>query len=122
VATEAADIWHWRTSSSTATGVGLSFSTSRSRPSSSPIAPLAGGGAAPAAGDGGRRPASEPLETLSDDELERKFIQARINVAVALKEKGKKSQAIETLEDVIKTYPKHVETKVAKKLLEELRK
>jgi hypothetical protein len=89
-----------------------------------PILSSPGGGEspAPAAGDGGRRPSSEPPEKLSDDELERKFIQARINAALGLREKGKKAQAIETLEDLIKSYPKHVETRVAKKLLEELRK
>jgi len=70
----------------------------------------------------GGRPPPQPSEPLSDDELERKFTQARIAAALELQKKGKKEKAIETLEDVIKSYPKHVETVTARKLLEEYRK
>ena len=77
--------------------------------------------AAPASSAEDRGPRA-PVEKLSDDELERKFIQARISAAMELKKKGKTDKAIETLEDVIKSYPKHVETLVAKKLLADMRK
>jgi thioredoxin-like negative regulator of GroEL len=64
----------------------------------------------------------QPEEKLSDDELDRRFIQARLDVATDMIKRGNKEKAIEVLEDIIKTYPKHVETLVAKKLLEEIRK
>jgi hypothetical protein len=64
----------------------------------------------------------EPAEKLSDDEIERKFIKARIAAALELYKRGNKDKAIETLEDVLKSYPKHLETVTAKKLLEEFRK
>jgi len=67
-------------------------------------------------------PAPEKGETLSDDEIERKFIKARIAASLELFKRGKKDKAIEALEDVIKSYPKHVETVTARKLLEEYRK
>jgi hypothetical protein len=62
-----------------------------------------------------------PEEPLSDDELDRKFIQARLTTAIELSRKGALANAIEVLEDVIKTYPRHVLTKDAVKLLETLR-
>ena len=36
--------------------------------------------------------------------------------------RGKKDKAIEVFEDILKSYPKHVDTLVVKKLLEETRK
>jgi hypothetical protein len=67
-------------------------------------------------------PAPEKGETLSDDEIERKFIKARIAASLELFKRGKKDKAVEILEDVIKSYPKHDETVTARKLLEEYRK
>jgi hypothetical protein len=64
----------------------------------------------------------QPEEKLSDDELDRRFIRARLDVAMDMIKRGKKEKAIEVLEDIIKTYPKHVDTLVAKKLLEDVRK
>jgi hypothetical protein len=61
-------------------------------------------------------------EDLSDDALDRKFIQARIAVAKGLIQQGKSKEAIGVLEDVIKTYPKHVATGDAVQLLEKLKK
>jgi len=61
-------------------------------------------------------------EELSDDALDRKFIQARIDVAKALIQQNKPKDAIGVLEDVIKSYPKHVATADAVQLLEKLKK
>lgn len=63
-----------------------------------------------------------PEEKLSDDQVERLFIQARVTVAQDLMKKGKKDKAIEIYEDLVKTYPKHVDIAAVKKLLEEARK
>jgi len=60
-------------------------------------------------------------EELSDDALDRKFIQARIDVAKGLIQQNKPKDAIAVLEDVVKTYPKHVATAEAIKLLEKLK-
>jgi hypothetical protein len=83
-----------------------------------------GEGAGPAKRPGvdSSSPPSEKGETLSDDEIERKFIKARIAASLELFKRGKKDKAVEALEDVIKSYPKHVETVTARKLLEEYRK
>ena len=64
----------------------------------------------------------EPEEKLSDDEIDRKFIRARVAAAMEAVKTGKKAKAIEILEDLVKSYPKHVDTPVVKKLLEETRK
>jgi len=61
-------------------------------------------------------------ETLSDDEIDRKFIQARMNVALDLQKRGMTAKAVDVLEDVLQTYPKHVLTKDVKELLEKLKK
>lgn len=61
-------------------------------------------------------------ETLSDDEVDRQFIQAMITVARASLSRGDRAKAVETLEDVIKSYPKHVAARDAAKLLEQIRK
>lgn len=60
-------------------------------------------------------------EALSDDALDRKFIQARIDVAKGLIQQSKPKDAIGVLEDVIKSYPKHAATAEAVKLLEKLK-
>ena len=79
-------------------------------------------GTAPAGRPGIETPAPDPGDKLSDDEIERKFIKARIAASMELYKRGKKDKAIEALEDIIKSYPKHVETVTARKLLEEFRK
>jgi hypothetical protein len=61
-----------------------------------------------------------PVETLSDDEVDRKFITARFSRAIDLVKNGKKAMALEVLEDILKTFPKHVETLAVKKYLDEL--
>jgi hypothetical protein len=63
-----------------------------------------------------------PEEKLSDDQVERLFIQARVSVAQDLVKKGQKAKAIEIYEDLIKTYPKHVDIVNVRKLLEEAKK
>jgi hypothetical protein len=86
---------------------------------------LPAAGAAPAGAStpsSGARAPREPEEKLSDDDLERRFIQARVAVAMDLIKRGKKDKAIEVYEDIIKTYPKHVDTVAVKKLLEDARK
>jgi hypothetical protein len=64
----------------------------------------------------------EPEEKLSDDEIDRRFIAARVGVAKDMMKQGKKDKAIEIYEDILKTYPKHVDTVTVKKLLAEARK
>ncbi len=63
-----------------------------------------------------------PKEQLSDDEIDRKFIQARIAVATDLQKRGMKDKAIAVLEDLLQSYPKHVLTKDVRALLEQYRK
>jgi len=63
-----------------------------------------------------------PEEKLSDDQIERKFIWARVAVAQDTLKRGSKDKAIEILEDVLKSYPKHKDTEDVKKVLEEMRK
>jgi hypothetical protein len=67
----------------------------------------------------GKEPAK--TETLSDDEVDRKFIRSRFSLAIDLVKKGMKPKAIEVLEDVVATFPKHVETVAVKKYLAELK-
>jgi hypothetical protein len=86
---------------------------------------LPAAGAAPAANSTTSKGAPaprEPEEKLSDDDIERRFIQARVAVAVDLIKRGKKDKAIEVYEDIIKSYPKHVDTVAVRKLLEDARK
>ena len=63
-----------------------------------------------------------PQEKLSDDEIERKFIWARVAVAQDTFKRGSKDKAIAILEDVLKSYPKHKDTDDVKKVLDEMRK
>lgn len=72
----------------------------------------------------GETPAPKPApeEPLSSDEVTRRFIEARLSVAQDMVQLGKKDKAIEILEDVIKSYPKHAGTQKAIKLLEDLKK
>jgi thiol-disulfide isomerase/thioredoxin len=63
-----------------------------------------------------------PEEKLSDDAIERKFIWARVAVAQDTLKRGNKDKAIEILEDVLKSYPKHKDTEDVRKVLEEMRK
>jgi hypothetical protein len=67
-------------------------------------------------------PLPPPKEQLSDDEIDRKFIQARMAVAADLAKRGMKAKAIDVLEDVIQSYPKHVLTKDVKAMLEQIKK
>lgn len=61
------------------------------------------------------------VEKLSDDEVDRKFIRARFSYGMELAKMGKKAKALEVLEDVVVTFPKHVETLAVKKYIEELK-
>jgi thioredoxin-related protein len=63
-----------------------------------------------------------PQEKLSDDVIERKFIWARVTVAQETLKRGNKEKAIEILEDVLKSYPKHKDTEEVRKVLEGMRK
>lgn len=63
-----------------------------------------------------------PQEKLSDDVIERQFIWARVAVAQETLKRGGKGKAIEILEDVLKSYPKHKDTEEVRKVLEEMRK
>ncbi|HEX7901551.1 MAG TPA: HEAT repeat domain-containing protein [Planctomycetota bacterium] len=65
-------------------------------------------------------PLQEPA--LTDDELDRQFIQANIFIARELLKKGDRAKAVSTLEDIIKSHPKHVATREAEALLMEARK
>ncbi len=77
------------------------------------------GSPAPARTEPAPKPAEEPL---SDDEVDRRFIQARVGVAADLVKKGKKDKAVEIYEDLLKTYPRHVLTEAVRKLRDEARK
>ena len=66
-----------------------------------------------------KAPAEEPL---SNDQVERQFILARMAVAQDLAKAGKKDKAIEILEDLLQSYPKHVLTKDVRRQLDDLRK
>jgi hypothetical protein len=57
---------------------------------------------------------------LSDNELERSFIRAKLSAAQAHLDAGRKAQARKILEDVVQEYPNHKETLTAKALLEKL--
>ena len=63
-----------------------------------------------------------PEEKLSDDVIERKFIWARVAVAQDTLKRGNKDKAIEILEDVLKSYPKHKDTEDVRKVLEDVKK
>jgi len=79
----------------------------------------------PAAGGGDLPPVrreTPPEEKLSDDVIERKFIWARVAVAQDTLKRGNKEKAIEILEDVLKSYPKHKDTEDVRKVLEDTRK
>lgn len=59
---------------------------------------------------------------IPDSELDTLFFKAKLQVAESHLKAGKKTQAVEALEDVIKTYPKHSLVPEARRLLEEARK
>jgi len=69
-----------------------------------------------------RRDPPPPQEKLSDDVIERQFIWARVAVAQETLKRGSKDKAIEILEDVLKSYPKHKDTEEVRKVLEAMRK
>ena len=84
---------------------------------------LPGVAAAPEASTTPPSPAPPPVdETLSDDEVDRQFIQASMVPAREWLRKGNKAKAIALLEDIIKSYPKHAATAEVRKLLAEVRK
>lgn len=64
-------------------------------------------------------PPKREEENLSDDELERKFIQANLFLAREWLRKGDKDKAAGMLRDLIKSYPNHAAVLEARKLLEE---
>jgi hypothetical protein len=57
---------------------------------------------------------------LSDDELERSFIKAKLSAAQAHLDAGRKDQARKILNDIVREYPNHKETLNAKALLQKL--
>jgi hypothetical protein len=57
---------------------------------------------------------------LSDDELERSFIKAKLGAARAHLDAGRKDQARKILDDIVREYPNHKETLNAKALLQKL--
>jgi hypothetical protein len=59
---------------------------------------------------------------LSDNELERSFIRAKLEVAIAHYDAGRKDKARKILEDIVQDYPNHRETLAAKALLEKIGK
>lgn len=69
----------------------------------------------------GALPLPQAPEKLSDDELDRRFIRARINVAVEMLKADRVRDAVDALEDVVRTWPRHAETKEAKRLLDQIR-
>ena len=67
------------------------------------------------------RSLGEDAKDLTDDEVERMFIQAQIRVARSDLERGRKDKARETLEGVLRDYPKAKATLEARKLLESIK-
>lgn len=67
-----------------------------------------------------RKPAD--ASSLSDAELDARFVQVRFEVAKEHVRAGRKEKAIEILEDVVRSYPRHPETERARLLLQLLRK
>ena len=59
---------------------------------------------------------------VSDEELTRLFVRSRVDSAGENLRAGRLDLAAQTLEDVIKTYPNHEETEVARELLAIIRK
>jgi hypothetical protein len=78
-------------------------------------------GAEPEIPTGGPRPLLTPDdEKMSDDELDRQFIHAQIRIAEEWLNKNRKDKAKETLNELLKNYPKHRASQEARKLLEKL--
>jgi hypothetical protein len=82
------------------------------------VLPAGDPGARPAAGGGDLPPLrreTPPEEKLSDDVIESKFIWARVAVAqdTSARQQG---EAIEILEDILKSYPKHKDTEEVRKV------
>jgi hypothetical protein len=73
-----------------------------------------------AGGDAKSTPSAPP--PIPDSELDTLFFKAKLQVAESHLKSGKKSQAAEVLEDVIKTYPKHSLIPEARRLLDEAKK
>jgi tetratricopeptide (TPR) repeat protein len=63
-----------------------------------------------------------PAPPLGDAELDARFVQVRFEVAKEHVRAGRKEKAIEILEDVVRSYPKHPEAERARLLLQLLRK
>lgn len=67
-------------------------------------------------------PEKPSAEALSDDEVDRRFIEARVRVALDHSKQDRKEKALAIYEDLLKTYPKHVLTEGVRKLRDEARK
>ena len=64
----------------------------------------------------------DPPAPVSDAEMDNLFFKAKMTVAESHLKAGKKAQAIEILEEIIKAYPKHPGIPDARRLLEAARK
>jgi len=73
-----------------------------------------------AGGDTKSTPSAPP--PIPDSELDTLFFKAKLQVAESHLKSGKKSQAAEVLEDVLKTYPEHSLVPEARRLLDEAKK
>jgi hypothetical protein len=63
-----------------------------------------------------------PAAPVSDAEMDNLFFRSKLTVAEAHLKAGRKAQAAEILEEVIKTYPKHPNIPDARRLLDEAKK
>jgi hypothetical protein len=63
-----------------------------------------------------------PSAPVSDAEMENLFFKAKMTVAESHFNAGRKSQAVEILEEIIKTYPKHPGIPDARRLLDQAKK
>lgn len=59
-------------------------------------------------------------EALSDDEVDRQFIQAQVTIAQEHLRSGDKAKAVEVLKDILKSYPKHKASIEARRILDAL--
>lgn len=80
---------------------------------------VAPGGAAPAEP---RRLITKEDEALSDDELDRQFIEAQTMIAREWLRQGRKDKAVEVLNDLLKNYSKHKGSLEVRKLLDSISK
>jgi hypothetical protein len=75
-----------------------------------------------AAGGGGGKAVPAPAPVMTEAEQDIRFIQARIQVAEEHLKKGRKQKAIDVLEDVLLSFPRHALAPEVRRVLEAAKK